>query len=238
LAGDWSELTFFKERTAMIITIDGPAGSGKSTVARKLAAELGIAYLDTGAMYRAITLKALRTGTSLDDTSAIAELAQDTDLQLDGRPGGTHVHMDGQDVSEEIRSLEVSGHINAISSNEQVRCALIAKQRAIASQLGSVVTEGRDQGSVVFPDADVRFLIEAEDVTRARRRHRELLDKGVTADFEGVLADVRRRDANDRRQWAPLENDASVIRVDTTHMTLLEVVETLRTHCAHVRSQS
>ena len=222
----------------MIITIDGPAGSGKSSVARKLAAALGIAYLDTGAMYRAVTLKALRTGTALDDASAIAELAHSTDLQLDGRPEGTHVRMDGRDVSEEIRSLEVSGHIHAISSNEQVRRALIAKQRTIAEQLGSVVTEGRDQGSVVFPDADVRFLLEADDMTRARRRHRELIDKGVTADLEGVLADVRRRDANDRKQWAPLESDASVIRVDTTPMTLDEVVETLRAHAERIRSQS
>lgn len=219
----------------MIITIDGPAGSGKSSVARQLAAELNIAYLDTGAMYRAITLKALNTGTPLKDAAAVAYLARQTDLQLDGGAAGTRVLMDGQDVSEAVRSLEVSRHIDAVSSNEQVRRVLIDSQREIAARLGSVVTEGRDQGSAVFPDADVRFLLEADDVTRAERRHRELLDKGVDTDFQDVLADVRRRDANDRRQWAPLENDVSVIRVDTTHMTLQQVVDTLRAHVDRVR---
>jgi len=212
----------------MIITIDGPAGSGKSTAARRLAAVLGIPYLDTGAMYRAVTLKALRTGTPLDDTAAVAELARNTDIELDGGPEGARVRMDGADVSEAIRSMEVSRHINAVSSNEQVRRVLIDKQRQIARELGSVVAEGRDQGSVVFPDADVRFLLDASDRVRAERRCVELARNGQAADFEEVLVNIRERDANDRKQWAPLLDDDQVIRIDTTDMTPEQVVERLR----------
>ena len=154
----------------MIITIDGPAGSGKSTAARKLAAVLDIPYLDTGAMYRAITYKALETGTPLDDPEALVELARDTDIQLDCGPTHVRVVMDGRDVSEAIRSMRVNQHTNCIARVPGVRQVLVEKQQQIGKQLGSLVTEGRDQGSVVFPDAEVKFLVDADDLKRAERR--------------------------------------------------------------------
>ncbi|HOJ55949.1 MAG TPA: (d)CMP kinase [Phycisphaerae bacterium] len=212
----------------MIITIDGPAGSGKSTAARKLAAALEIPYLDTGAMYRAIALKALNTGTPLDDPDALTELARDTRIELDCGPTHVRVMMDGHDVSEAIRSMHVSEHTSAVARVPGVRQVLVEKQRTIGRQLKSLVTEGRDQGSVVFPDADVKFVLDASDMKRAERRYHELLADGEEqVTFDEVLENIRQRDDNDRRQWAPLLAPGRSIRIDTTHMTIHEVVERL-----------
>ena len=151
----------------MIITIDGPAGSGKSTAARKLAAELEIPYLDTGAMYRAVTLKALKACTPLNDPNCVARVAREADIEVDCGPTHVRVVMDGHDVSEAIRSMLVSEHTSTIARIPEIRQILIEKQRAIGRRLKSLVTEGRDQGSVVFPDADARFLLLASDTKRA-----------------------------------------------------------------------
>ena len=211
----------------MIITLDGPAGSGKSTVARKLAAALGIPYLDTGAMYRALALKALETGTPLDRPEALLEMARHTDIRLDCGPTYTRVTLDGRDVSEAIRSMHVSRHTNPIASHPGIRGLLVEQQRRIGRQLGSLVTEGRDQGSVVFPDADLRVLLEASDAKRAERRCLEMRADGEEVDFEAVLANIRTRDGNDQAQWAPLLADARVLRIDTTNLTISEVLELL-----------
>ncbi len=209
----------------MIVTIDGPAGSGKSTAARKLAAALEIPYLDTGAMYRAVTLKALNTGTALDDPAALIELARRTTIELDCGPTHVRVIMDGHDVSEAIRSMRVNEHTSWIARVPGVRQVLVEKQRDIGRQIGSLVTEGRDQGSVVFPDADFKFLVDADDVKRAERRYVDLVADGEDVRYEDVLENIRRRDDNDRSQWAPLLDAGQAIQIDTTHMSIHEVVD-------------
>jgi cytidylate kinase len=212
----------------MIVTIDGPAGSGKSTAARKLAAALGIPYLDTGAMYRAVALKALETGTPFDDVDALIRLAESTDIRLDCGPTHVRVVMDGRDVSEAIRTMQVNQHTNAVSRLQGIRQVLVDKQRAIGRELGSLVTEGRDQGSVVFPDADVKFVLDAADTRRAERRYHDLVSDGQEVTFEEVLENIRQRDDNDQQQWAPLLESGRSIQIDTTNMTIAEVVERMR----------
>lgn len=220
----------------MIITIDGPAGSGKSTAARKLAAAMQIPYLDTGAMYRAVALKALDTGMALDKPEAIVAMARDTDITLDCGPTHVRVIMDGRDVSEDIRSMRVSEKTSQIARIPGVRQVLVEKQRQIGRRLGSLVTEGRDQGSVVFPDADVKFLVDADDTKRAERRYHEMLADGEEVRYEDVLANIRLRDGNDQAQWAPLLRSGEVVRIDTTDMTIAEVVSQMqreiRSRCA------
>ena len=212
----------------MIITIDGPAGSGKSTAARKLAARLGIPYLDTGAMYRVVTLAALEQGVDLLDEQALTELARTADYQIDCGPTHARVKLDGRDVTEEIRSMRVNDHTPYIAGSPGVRAVLVEKQRQIGRQLGSIVTEGRDQGSVVFPDADFKFFLDADLSKRAERRYHELLADGEEVSFEEVLANLRRRDETDsQREVAPLIVPEGAIRIDTTHLTIHQVVDLL-----------
>jgi len=221
----------------MIITIDGPAGSGKSTAARKLAASLQIPYLDTGAMYRALTLKALQTDTPLDDPAALVAMAEATTIELDCGPTYVRVVMDAHDVSEAIRSLRVSEHTNPVAAEPRVREVLVEKQREIGRQLGSLVSEGRDQGSVVFPDADLKFLLDAADVKRAQRRCLEMQADGEEVDFDHVLANIRSRDDNDQKQWTPLIESGEATYIDTTEMTIGQVVERLREEVERYRAQ-
>ncbi len=211
----------------MVITIDGPAGSGKSTAARKLAARLQVPYLDTGAMYRAVAYKALGEGVDFHDPEALVAVAKAADIRLDCGPTHTRVILDGHDISEAIRTMEVNAVTNHVAKNQAIRNILIEKQRAIARQLGSVVTEGRDQGSVVFPDADVKFVLEASLARRAERRHLELRADGQDVDIRQVMVNLNDRDGNDRRQWAPLLEPGRAVCIDTTDMTLAAVVERL-----------
>lgn len=212
----------------MIITIDGPAGSGKSTAARKLAAALQLPYLDTGAMYRAIALKVLNTNTPVDDPDAVIALARSTRIELDCGPTYARVIMDGTDVSEAIRSMPVSQITSTIARIQEVRDVLVARQREISRQLGSLVTEGRDQGSAVFPDADIKFLVDAADTRRAERRYHEMLADGHDVEFDDVLDNIRRRDDNDRTEWAPLLQSGEAVQIDTTDMTISEMVDRMK----------
>jgi len=211
----------------MIVTIDGPAGSGKSTAARELARRLGVAYLDTGAMYRAVALRALRQGADLEDAKAMARQAREASMRLEPSSGATCVILDGEDVSSEIRSMRVTQATPYVARVPAVREALIAKQRQIGTDLGSFVAEGRDQGATVFPDADVKFFVDATLEKRAERRHRELCGDGEQVSYEQVLEDLRQRDGNDRSRWAPLLIPGEAVRIDTTVMDVAEMVDLL-----------
>lgn len=212
--------------TGMIITIDGPAGSGKSTAARKLARRLGIAFLDTGATYRAATLKAMRDGVDLTDEDALAELASEMDLELRPDEGDLRVRLDGQDVTSEIRTGEVTDNVHYIAGSPKGRAVLTALQRRFGEALGDFVTEGRDQGSVVFPHADMKFFIIASPEVRARRRHEEMVSAGETASYESVLESIVQRDHRDQtRDVAPLVKPENAIEVDTSNNTIEQTAE-------------
>ncbi len=209
----------------MIITIDGPAGSGKSTAARKLAARLGVAYLDTGAMYRAVALRALRRSVRLTDSAGLIETARDAHVDVMCGPTHARVLLDGEDVTEDVRSMAVSGATSFVAREQKIRDLLVARQREIGRKLGSLVTEGRDQGSVVFPDADLKFFLDASVERRAERRHQEMLADGESVTYDEILQNLRERDGNDAHQWAPLLEPATAIHLDTTALTIHEVVE-------------
>jgi len=213
----------------MILTIDGPAASGKSTVARLLARELGIAYLDTGATYRAVTLKAMRRGADLSDEQTVAAIARKTDIELLPGEGPARVMLDGEDVTEEIRSSQVTDSAHYPANSPAVREVLVELQRRIGQQLGDFISEGRDQGTVVFPSADVKFYLDADPKVRAERRLRELLERGEDTALGQVLDAIRTRDERDRsRNVGPLTMPPDAVKVDTTGKTVEQVVTELR----------
>ncbi len=215
----------------MIITIDGPAGSGKSTAARKLAARLGIPYLDTGAMYRVVTLAALDVGLDLTDEPAVAAIAASDAYQLDLGPTHIRVTLHGRDVTEAIRTMRVNDHTRYVAALPKVRQALVARQREIGRRLGSLVTEGRDQGSVAFPDADVKFFLDAGPEQRAMRRLHELLADGEPATFEQVLANLTTRDRTDsQRDVGPLTVPPGAIHIDTSQLSIPQVLDLMLDH--------
>ncbi|MCY2931593.1 MAG: (d)CMP kinase [Planctomycetota bacterium] len=213
----------------MIITIDGPAGSGKSTAARGLARALGIAYLDTGATYRVVTLAALERGLDLADADALAQLARGLDVQFVPAPEGLRVLLEGRDVSDAIRRRDVTENSRYVASPANVRAVLVDLQRRLGAELGSFVTEGRDQGSVVFPQADLKVYLDADPAQRALRRAAEMTARGEAADVQGVLADILKRDASDAgRQTGPLCRPADAVVVDTTGKSIDETLAALR----------
>ena len=210
----------------MLITIDGPAGCGKSTAARELAKALGIAHLDTGATYRAVTLLALRQGIDLTDAAALAELARGMDIRMVSTGGRIGVVLDGQDVTDEIRTEAVSANSRYAATSAAVREVLVELQRRLGRQLGSFVTEGRDQGSVVFPEADLKFYLDARPAERARRRCEELRSHGQQADYDAVLAAIEDRDRRDRgRAVGPLRVPGGATVIDTSDMDIAQVTE-------------
>ena len=209
----------------MIITVDGPAGSGKSTVAREVAKALGIAYLDTGATYRAVTLKAMREGVNMKDGAALASIARDADIRLAPAADGLNVFLDSGDVTKDIRLVEVTENAHYIANEPKAREVLVQLQRRLGRQLGSFVAEGRDQGSVVFPEAEFKFYLDATPEIRARRRYDELIAAGQAADFKQVLASINQRDSRDRsRDVAPLVRPLGAVLIDTSGMTVEQVV--------------
>ncbi len=215
------------------IAIDGPAGSGKSTAARLLAERLGYVYIDTGAMYRAITLKALREGIPPTDAARLTELAERTKLWVRGtRPGPNgvrrcHLEMDGEDVSEEIRSAPVTHAVSPVSAVSGVRRALVRQQRAMARR-GGVVMDGRDIGTVVLPSAELKVFLQADLAERIRRRLLEIAARGLAPSKEDVRRQIEERDYIDsHREDSPLRAAPDAVVLDTTGLTVVEVLDRL-----------
>ena len=206
----------------VVVAIDGPAGAGKSTIARRIAARMGFLYIDTGAMYRAVALWAERNGTSLDDHLNLEQLAKAAEIELRSNPLG--VVLNGEDITELIRNPEISQAASKASAIPGVRRALVEKQRAMGEQT-SIVMEGRDIGTVVFPDAEVKIFLDAAAEVRAQRRLDELQAKGQTElTFEAVLKDINERDTRDRsRSEAPLMQAPDAEYVDSTKHSIEEV---------------
>jgi len=208
----------------LIIAIDGPAGSGKSTTARLLAARLGYLYIDTGAMYRAATLHILRSGIDPQDRSEVAAAIEGAAIVLEPSVEGVRVFLDGEDVSDEIRSSEVTRTASAVSEVPRVREVLVAAQQRMGAE-GGVVLEGRDIGTVVFPEADLKIYLIADVHERAVRRQAELISRGVMVELAEVESDLERRDAHDSgREHSPLRRADDAIEVDTTALTIQEQV--------------
>jgi cytidylate kinase len=209
----------------VVVAVDGPAGTGKSSVSRGLAHELRARYLDTGAMYRIVTLAVLRAGIDLTDQVAVVAVASNAKLSVGYDPDEDRSYLDGEDVSSEIRGDEVTTAVSAVSSVPAVRTRLVDLQRTLIGGPGNVVVEGRDIGTVVLPDADVKIFLTASAETRARRRNDQNVAAGLLDDYPAVLADVRRRDHLDStRAVSPLRAAPDALVVDTSEMTEPEVV--------------
>lgn len=225
---------------AAVVAIDGPAGTGKSTVAKQLAKTLGLRYLDTGAMYRVVTLAVLRSGVDVDDPHAVAEVAQHAAFTLGSDPDGVDVYLGAENVSREIRGDAVTRAVSAISAVPAVRTQLVAVQQQLAAHGGGVVVEGRDVGTVVLPDADLKIFLTASAETRARRRNDQNIAAGLGDDYAVVLSQVQRRDELDStRAVSPLRPADDAVIVDTSAMTQDQVVGHLRDlveqHCGAIR---
>ncbi|MDD5440081.1 MAG: (d)CMP kinase [Candidatus Omnitrophica bacterium] len=213
-----------------VIAIDGPAGSGKSTVARGTAKALGYLYIDTGAMYRALTLKAVNNGIDLDDGQALEGLARETKIFLEPRGEGLSVKLDGRDVTNEIRSLPVTEKVKYVARQEGVRAEMVKLQRVLGEKSKGAVMEGRDIGTVVFPDARWKFYLDADFEVRVDRRYRELQEKHIPGTREEVSRDLEARDHTDKtRKAGPLKQAADAIVIDTTRMSIDEVIAAILT---------
>jgi cytidylate kinase len=208
----------------MIITIEGPAGAGKSSAARTLAQRLGFEFLDTGAMYRAVALAARRAGLDLRDESALAALV--ASLRLEMPPGG-RVLLDGEDVTSLIRPREMTAATGAVADSPAVRRRLVQMQRTIAAGR-NMVCEGRDQGTLVFPDAACKFFLNADPVERARRRQREMAGRGESVELEQILRDQEARDRRDAaRDLAPMKPAEDAVSLDSTGLGPEQVAEAM-----------
>jgi len=213
-----------------VITIDGPAGAGKSTVSKALAKRLSYLYLDTGALYRALAWKGKEEGITMENREGIDRLLRDFHIHLKNVDGQFRVYVDGRDVTELIRTQEIGMLASSLSALPTVRQALLAVQREVG-KAGGIVAEGRDMGTVVFPQADFKFFLDATPQERARRRYLELLKKGERITFEEVEKEVNLRDKQDtERAYAPLRPAADAFIIDSTCLSIEEVVDKLFCH--------
>lgn len=229
-------------RARPIVAIDGPAGAGKSTVARRLAEALGFTLVDTGALYRSVALAASRAKIDVADHARISDLAmtlaREAAIRFVRDERGLRIHLAGEDVSEAIRTPDIAMNASTVSAIPAVRDALLELQRQ-AGREGGVVLEGRDIGTVVFPDAEVKFFLTADDAVRARRRHDELVAKGQSGTYEATLEDVRQRDKQDTmRPVAPLKRADDAILVDSSNLDIDAVVRSMVESVERARARS
>ncbi|OFT58400.1 cytidylate kinase [Corynebacterium sp. HMSC05H05] len=216
------------ENGGLIVAVDGPSGTGKSTMCRALAKRLDAKYVDTGAMYRVATLAVLRAGVDPADTAKVIEATADLPLEVSDDPDSTDVLFAGEDVKGEIRGAEVTKHVSAVSAIPEVRVNLVELQRKLAREAGRAIVEGRDIGTVVLPDAPAKVFMTASAEVRAKRRYDQDVAAGREADFDVVLADVQRRDeADSSRATSPLKPADDAVLVDTSQMTPDEVLAAL-----------
>ena len=213
--------------SVMIIAIDGPSGAGKSTLGKMLAKKLGLLYLDTGAMYRAVALAAMRSGIDLGDAGKVTEAAGSAKIELKGEPDLLRIFLNGDDVSEEIRTLEIAQAASVVSTISEVRKTMVDLQRRLGERdPAGCVLEGRDIGSVVFPNADIKFFLTARPEARARRRFEEDRSKGRVSTYEQTLAEINERDERDvARTDSPLTISEDAVVIDTSELDLSEVFE-------------
>ncbi len=209
------------------VALDGPAGSGKSTVAKAVAKKLDILYLDTGAMYRACALKCLRIGIDVGDESAVKNAVDSFDVSVEYKNGGQITLLDGEDVSQDIRKPEISMAASTVSAFRFVREKMAERQRKIAASTDCIL-DGREIGSYVLPDANYKFYITADSSIRAERRYKELIERGEKVDFETLREEIVQRDYNDsHREFAPLVRVPEAIFIDTSNMTIEQVVDSI-----------
>ena len=209
------------------IAIDGPAGAGKSTVAKAVAKKLGFIYVDTGALYRSIGVNVLRHSVATDDSEAVVSLLPETNVELKYIDGNQRVFLNGEDVSDEIRLPEASMAASNVSAIPEVRAFLLDLQRDMAKK-NNVVMDGRDIGTVILPDAQYKFFLTATAEVRAERRYKELQEKGITVDFNELLEEIKQRDYNDsHRATAPLKQADDAVYVDSSDLTLEEAISAI-----------
>ncbi|WP_330415644.1 (d)CMP kinase [Peptoclostridium sp. AF21-18] len=205
----------------MIIAVDGPAGAGKSTISKLIAKKLNINYIDTGAMYRAVTYKCLSEGVDVKNEAAVMEVAKRTDIDF----RDNNIYLDSKVVNEEIRTREVSANVSDVAKIKEVRYLMVDVQREIGTR-NDVILDGRDIGSYVFPNADYKFFLVATPEERGRRRYKELCEKGFEGTLEEIIKDIEKRDEIDsNREFAPLKKADDAIEIDTTGLGIDEVVE-------------
>jgi len=213
-----------------VIAIDGPAGAGKSSVAKRIAQELSYSYLDTGAMYRALTLKAMREDLNLEDEDVLVALAKDTQLEIQHADNGVKVILDGEDVSQEIRTVDVTNNTFYIARAPKVREIMVQWQRENSAK-NDVVVEGRDVGTVVFPDAKFKFYLDADFNERTQRRFNELIAKGKEVEIEKLKKELNERDQKDiSREAGPLKKADDAVFIDSTGLSVEDVVQIILKH--------
>lgn len=216
------------ETSNLTIAIDGPASSGKSTVAKKIAEDLGLIYVDTGAMYRTLTYIALKNNIQISDEMALLERLKETSIEFKRSEEGQRVFANGEEVTVEIRQNDVSNAVSDVSAHSSIRQELVKRQRKIAEKHG-VIMDGRDIGTVVLPEADIKIFLVASVEERAERRHKENIQKGIPSDLDNLKKEIAERDYKDsHREVSPLKQAEDAILIDTTELTIEEVIDKIK----------